>query len=192
MRIALSPMVSRFLAGMLLLLVVLTVAIVVVMPIIDGLAGAELSNQEYRLALARSRILDQELKNLKAQLTEIRQVQASQSGFLEGANESLATAQLQNRIKTIVETGGGELRSTQVLPVRDEGKFRRIIVRGQMATNTTAMQRIFYDIESASPYLILDNIDIRARPSARTPENAPTDTMLDVRFDLYGYVRANS
>jgi hypothetical protein len=76
--------------------------------------------------------------------------------------------------------------------VRDEGKFRRIIVRGQMATNTVAMQRIFYDIESASPYLILDNIDIRARPSPRTPENGPTDPMLDVRFDLYGYVRANS
>jgi general secretion pathway protein M len=192
MKIALSPMVSRFLAGMLLLLVVLTVAVGVVMPTIDNLAGAELSNQEYRLALARSRVLDQELKNVSRQLTETRQVQASQSGFLEGANESLATAQLQNRIKTIIETGGGELRSTQVLPVRDEGKFRRIIVRGQMATNTAAMQRIFYDIESASPYLILDNIDIRARPSSRAPENDPTDTMLDVRFDLYGYVRANS
>jgi general secretion pathway protein M len=192
MKIALSPMVSRLLAGMLLFLVVLTVAVGVIMPIIDNLAGAELSNQEYRLALARSRVLDQELKNVSRQLTEMRQVQASQSGFLEGANESLATAQLQNRIKTIVETGGGELRSTQVLPVRDEGKFRRIIVRGQMATNTAAMQRIFYDIESASPYLILDNIDIRARPSPRAPENDPTDTMLDVRFDLYGYVRADS
>lgn len=192
MNIALSPTVSRFLAGMLFLLIVLIVAVGVVMPIIDGLAGAELSNQEYRLALARSRVLDHELKNLNRQLIEIRQVQASQSGFLGGANESLATAQLQNRIKTIIDTGGGELRSTQVLPVRDEGKFRRIIVRGQMATNTVAMQRIFYDIESASPYLILDNIDIRARPSPRTPENGPTDTMLDVRFDLYGYVRANS
>jgi general secretion pathway protein M len=191
-KIALSPMVSRFLAGMLLLLIVLIVAVGVVMPIIDGLAGAELSNREYRLALARSRVLDQGLKNLNRQLIEIREVQASQSGFLGGANESLATAQLQNRIKTIIETGGGELRSTQVLPVRDEGKFRRIIVRGQMATNTAAMQRIFYDIESASPYLILDNIDIRARPSPRTPENVPTDPMLDVRFDLYGYVRANS
>jgi general secretion pathway protein M len=192
MKIALSPMVGRFLAGMLLLLVVLTVAVVVVVPIIDGLAGAELSNEEYRLALARGRALDRELKSLNGQSTEIRQVQAAQSGFLDGANESLATAQLQNRIKTIVETDGGELRSTQVLPVRDEGKFRRIIVRGQMATNTAAMQRIFYDIESASPYLILDNIDIRARPSAHAQDNVPTDTMLDVRFDLYGYVRGNS
>jgi hypothetical protein len=192
MKIALSPTISRFLAGMLLLLVVLAVAIGVVVPIIDGLAGAELSNDEYRLALARGRGLDQELKNINGQLTQIRQVQASQSGFLDGANESLATAQLQNRIKTIVETGGGELRSTQVLPVRDEGKFRRIIVRGQMATNTAAMQRIFYDVEAAFPYLILDNIDMRARPSSRAQENVPTDTMLDVRFDLYGYVRGNS
>jgi general secretion pathway protein M len=189
MKIALSPIVGRFLAGMLLFLVVVAVVTGVIVPIVDGLAGAELSNQEYRLALTRGRALDRELKNLYEQLAEIRQVQASQSGFLEGANDSLATAQLQNRIKMIIETGGGELRSTQVLPVRDEGKFRRISVRGQMATNTAAMQHIFYDIESAYPYLILDNIDIRARPSPHARENAPTDTMLDVRFDLYGYVR---
>jgi general secretion pathway protein M len=192
MRIALSPMISQFLAGLLLLLIGLMAVVCVVVPIIDGFAGAERSNQEYRLALARGRALDQELKDLGREFAEMRQAQASQSGLLEGANESLATAQLQNRIKTIIETGGGELRSTQVLPVRDEGKFRRIIVRGQMATDTAAMQRIFYDIESASPYLILDNIDIRARPSPHASDNNPTDTMLDVRFDLYGYVRANS
>jgi general secretion pathway protein M len=192
MKIALSPLVSRVLAVALLLLVVSAVAIGVVMPIVDGFARADLANQELRLALARGRVLDQELKNRTAQLTEVRKVQASQAGFLEGSNESLATAQLQNRLKTIVEAGGGDLRSTQVLPVRDEGKFRRIIVRGQMATSTAALQRIFYDIEAASPYLILDNIDIRARPSPRAREDVPTDPMLDVRFDLYGYVRAKS
>jgi general secretion pathway protein M len=192
MKIVLSAMVSRIAAGMLFVLVLLMVVVGIIVPIADGLAGAKLSSEEYQSALMRGRVIDQELKNLNRQLTELRQVQASQSGFLEGGNESLATAQLQNRIKTIVETDGGELRSTQVLPVRDDGKFRRIIVRGQMATNTIAMQRVFYDIESASPYLILDNIDIRARPSSHAQENGPTDPMLDIRFDLYGYVRGNS
>jgi general secretion pathway protein M len=192
MKLFLPPIASRLLAALLLLLVVVTIMVVVVMPIVDSFAITRLSNEEYRSALARSRVLDLELKNITAQLAEIRQAQSSQSGFLQGANESLATAQLQNRIKSLVEAGGGELRSTQVLPVRDEGKFRRIIVRGQMATNTTGMQHIFYDIESASPYLILDNIDIRARPSPGSPDNSPQDTMLDVRFDIYGYVRGAS
>ena len=192
MKLSFPPIVGRFVAALLLLLVVLFVAVVVVMPITDGFAVAEQSNEEYQAALARSRVLDLELKTITAQLAEIRQSQSSQSGFLQGANESLATAQLQNRIKSLVEAGGGELRSTQVLPVRDEGKFRRIIVRGQMATNTTAMQHIFYDIESASPYLILDNVDIRARPSSRSQESTPEDAMLDVRFDIYGYVRGAS
>jgi general secretion pathway protein M len=177
---------------LLLLAVIATVVVVVVMPIIDSFAVAKLSNEEYRSALAHSRVLDVEIKNTAAQLAELRQAQSSQSGFLQGANESLATAQLQNRIKSLVEAGGGELRSTQVLPVRDEGKFRRIIVRGQMATNTTAMQHIFYEIESASPYLILDNIDIRARPTPGIKEDSPQDTLLDVRFDIYGYIRATS
>jgi general secretion pathway protein M len=192
MKLSLPPLASRGLAAALLLLVVVMVMVAVVMPIIDSFAIAKLSNEEYRSALARSRVLDLELKNITAQLGELRQAQSSQSGFLQGANESLATAQLQNRIKSLVEAGGGELRSTQVLPVRDEGKFRRIIVRGQMSTNTTGMQHIFYDIESASPYLILDNIDIRARPNAGAQGNSPQDTMLDVRFDIYGYVRGAS
>jgi general secretion pathway protein M len=192
MKFSLPPLVGRGLAVLLLLIVVMTVLVAMVFPIIDSLADADRSNEEYRKALAHSRRLEFDLKNLAAQLVELRQVQSSQSGFLQGANESLATAQLQNRIKNLVETGGGELRSTQVLPVRDEGKFRRIIVRGQMAANTAALQRIFYDIESASPYLILDNIDIRARPSPRLQDAFPEDTMLDVRFDLYGYVRGTT
>lgn len=192
MKLSLPPIVSRVVAAALLLVGLLTVTIVVVMPIIDGFAVAKQSNEEYRAASARSRALDLELKNIAAQLAEIRQARSSQSGFLQGANESLVTAQLQNRIKSLVEAGGGELRSTQVLPVRDEGKFRRIIVRGQMATNMTAMQHIFYDIESASPYLMLDNVDVRARPSPRAQDGSPEDTMLDVRFDIYGYVRGTS
>jgi general secretion pathway protein M len=192
MKLSLPPVAGRILAALLLLFVVAAIMTLVVMPIIDSFAVARLSNEEYRSALARGRVLDLELKNLTAQLAEVRQAQSSQSGFLQGANESLATAQLQNRIKSLVEAGGGELRSTQVLPVRDEGKFRRIIVRGQMATNTTGMQHIFYDIESASPYLILDNIDIRARPNPGAQDNAAQDTMLDVRFDIYGYIRGAS
>jgi general secretion pathway protein M len=189
MRLSLPPALGRLLAATLFVFLIGGIAGGVVMPVLDALAEAELSNDEYQLALGRGRALDRELKSVKAQLADIRQVQAAQSGFLDGANDSLATAQLQSRVKTIIETSGGELRSTQVLPVRDEGKFRRIIVRGQMAANIAAMQRIFYDIESASPYLFLDNIDIRARPSPRAQDNVPTDPMLDVRFDLYGYVR---
>src|SRR5258708_1282663 len=117
MKLSFPPIVGRFVAALLLLLVVLFVAVVVVMPITDGFAVAEQSNEEYQAALARSRVLDLELKTITAQLAEIRQSQSSQSGFLQGANESLATAQLQNRIKSLVEAGGGELRSTQVLPV---------------------------------------------------------------------------
>jgi general secretion pathway protein M len=192
MKLSLPPIFSRVLAAALLLVAVLMVTTVVVMPIIDGFAAAKQSNEEYRSALARSRALDLQLRNTTAQLAEARQAQSSQSGFLQGSNESIVTAQLQNRIKSLVEAGGGELRSTQVLPVRDEGKFRRIIVRGQMATNMTAMQRIFYEIEAASPYLMLDNVDVRARPGQRAQDGAAEDTMLDVRFDIYGYVRGAS
>ena len=54
--------------------------------------------------------------------------------------------------------------------------------------NTAALQRVFYDLESATPFLFLDNVEIRSRP-ARRASGPEDDPILEVRFDLYGYMR---
>src|SRR5258708_1911747 len=88
---------------------------------------------------------------------------------MQSSNSSLAAAELQNRIKSSVEAAHGELRSTQILPAREEGAFRRISIRGQIAVNTAALQRGFYDLESASPFFFLDNLQISPPPAPRPP-----------------------
>ena len=109
-------------------------------------------------------------------------------GFLQGANESLAAADVQNRIKTLAEASKGELKSTQILPPQDEGKFRRIAVRAQMTLKLAAVQRVFHGLEASSPLLFLDNVNVRAR-SDRWREEPADDPILDIRFDVYGYTR---
>jgi general secretion pathway protein M len=121
----------------------------------------------------------------------LKQGQGSTVGFLASPNESLAAAELQSRLRSTVDAVHGDLRSVQILPARDEGLFRRVSVRGQISATLPALQRVLYQLETATPLLFLDNVDIRARPvrPGRTSAEAP---VLDVRFDLSAYMRRAS
>jgi general secretion pathway protein M len=186
-----SALLGRLAAVLLLLGVVLLFTLAVVLPAIGQYDAYNETADQWRSMLGRNREMDRRIVELRARLAELRKVQASQPGFLDGANESLAAAQLQSRIKALVESTRGELKSTQIVPGRDEGKFRRIVVRAQMAVSTRALQRIVYEVEAALPFLFLDNVDVRTQPSSASTRSAQTteDPILDVRFDLFGYIR---
>lgn len=185
---ALTPRASRLLALGILAALLLLVFFGFVSPLLDAYRQAGAASEQYRAALEHTRNTGSDLAGLRAELARLKEHQASAVGFMQGSNPSLATADLQNRIKSSVEAARGELRSTQILPARDEGAFRRISIRGQIAVNMAALQRVFYDLESATPFLFLDNVEIRSRP-ARRSTSPDDDPVLEVRFDLYGYMR---
>ena len=185
---ALTPRSSRALALGILAALLLLAFFGLVSPIIDAYRQASSSVEQYRAALEHTRHGGNDLAGLRAELARLKEHQASAVGFMQSSNPSLAAAELQNRIKSSVEAARGELRSTQILPARDDGTFRRISIRGQIAVNTAALQRVFYDLESATPFLFLDNVEIRSRP-ARRASGPEDDPILEVRFDLYGYMR---
>jgi len=185
---ALTPRASRLLALGILAALLLLAFFGFVSPLLDAYRQAGAASEQYRAALEHTRNSGSDLAGLRAELAHLKEHQASAVGFMQGSNPSLAAADLQNRIKSSVEAARGELRSTQILPARDEGAFRRISIRGQIAVNMAALQRVFYDLESATPFLFLDNVEIRSRP-ARRSTSPDDDPVLEVRFDLYGYMR---
>jgi general secretion pathway protein M len=185
---ALTPRASRVLAVGILAALLLLAFFGFVSPLLDAYRQAGAASEQYRNALEHTAHTGSDLAGLRAELARLKEHQASAVGFMQGSNPSLAAADLQNRIKSSVEAARGELRSTQILPARDEGAFRRISIRGQIAVNMAALQRVFYELESATPFLFLDNVEIRSRP-ARRSTGAEDDPVLEVRFDLYGYMR---
>lgn len=190
MTIALSPFLRRVLAITILVTLVFAVVSGVVLPILDGYQSDRRSIDLMRAAIARSQGIANELPAFRSELAGLQRQPTSQGGFLQGPNESMITAQLQNRVKRVVEMARGELRSTQILPSREEGRFRRIAIRGQMSVGTPALQRTFYELESTSPFLFIDNVEIRARLAPRQRDRNIQDMVLDVRFDVYGYQRS--
>jgi len=189
MNLALSPKLSRALALTLLFALLWIIYSGVVGPLLDHYSAARSSRAQLENALARAKHTGHTLGELQAELAQLKERGMSGAGTIQSPNESLAAAELQNRIKSSVERAKGELRSTQILPSREEGVFQRISIRGQISGNLEALQRIFYEFEAASPLLFLDNIDIRVRPERRPNEATNDNPVLDIRFDLYGYIR---
>ena len=189
MKPALSPALSRALALTILAALLWLGYAAIARPLLDKYETARSSAEELRAALSRAGRISGEAARLQAELDRLKQRRASALGFLQSANESLAAAELQNRIKSSVEAAHGELRSTQILPAHDDGPFRQIAVRGQIAVSLAVLQRIFYDFESAPPFLFLDNVEIRVRNTRPTGDRGAEDPVIEVRFDLSGYMR---
>jgi len=187
MTLAFSPAFRRIVALAILALLLLLGASAVawVAGEYDAAQGAA---QQLQAAIERRQQAEAKLAESQAELAALKQHQPSAVGFLQSSTESLAAAELQSRIKTSVEAAHGELRSTQILPGREEGGFRRVAIRGQIVVDMGSMQRMFYELEASAPFLFIDNVEIRARATSRARVQGE-NPQLDVRFDLSGYLR---
>lgn len=189
MSIALSPKLSRALALTILLALLSFLYSGLVQPLWDHYTATRGSRAQLENALLRVRQTGRTLGDLQTELARLKEHGTSSTGTMQSPNESLAAAELQNRIKSSVEGARGEVRSTQILPSREEGVFQRISIRGQISVNLEGLQRVLYEFESRSPLLFLDNVDIRVRQMRQSNEIVTDNPVLDVRFDLYGYIR---
>jgi hypothetical protein len=96
---------------------------------------------------------------------------------------------LQERLKSLVLREGGQFKSAQIMPVKGVDKARRLTVRGQMVLDLPALLHVIYDLEASTPFLFVDNLDVRA--ITNTQKAGSTDgSLLDVHLDLYGFMRS--
>jgi len=161
----------------------------VVAPIVVGYAetdaavaqATELLDRYRRVAAARP-ALQERLDTLKSRQSEI-------GTYLGGETDALAGAELQELVNATVAKSGGGLRSVQILPVKDDGGFRRIGVRVQMTASIAQVLRVLHGLEAGSTLLFVDNLEVSNR-RARRRRNQPVemDPTLLVRLDLFGYL----
>lgn len=187
--VTLSPALRRVLAVAILVAILAALGALVVEPVTAKFASYDRAVAQSQALLARYLRIGGERERLQVQLEQVRRTQASRGGFLEGASGELVAAELQNKAKNLVDANGGNLKSVQILKEQDENNFRRVAIRVTMTANTVAVQNIFYSLETANPYLFLDNVDIRAsrRRAQKTRTQGAGD--LQVRYDVYGYMR---
>jgi general secretion pathway protein M len=193
MSVTLSPPLARLVAISLLLVVLFLGYAALIAPLLEAWREARGAIADAQGALLRMADAPESLAARRQMLADLQQRQRAAEGLLQGDSETLIAAQLQNRIKTLVDAAQGEVTSMQVLQTRNDGGFRKIAVRGQVLVGLPGLQKVLYELEAGVPYLFLDNVEIRVQQSpSRVRDEPKRDPPHDVRFDLYGFARGTS
>jgi general secretion pathway protein M len=185
---ALSP---RWLAVGLLIAVVLVIILVVIVPVVnkemelhDAKNNLVFRLQQYERILAKKDAVIASMDTIKQQHEE--------QGYFNSQNtDALASAEMQEFIKKAIVDAGGQLSSTQALPVSNKGKFSRITVRVRMTGNSEVLRAVLYKIETSTPLIIIDQIDIRPMRGKRnrTTRQIESSNELNVNFQAVSFMR---
>lgn len=149
----------------------------------DAMAGAQADLAHYRAEIAAR-------PRLERARAALDRDDATLSTLLPGASDSLASANLQGLVKTLVEHRGGQLRSAQAVAAGTAGGLEKITVQFELTLPLGALEGATYDLESRSPYLYLDEIDVRPEIYADARSGAPSS--VHVTWTVHGYRSAGS
>lgn len=194
MELANNPKAQRWLAVGLLGLVILLICLIILLPIVNK--GLELHETKENLAFNLNkyeRILagkDAIVGNIDA----IKQQHEEQGYFNTQGTSALASAQMQEFIKQTIVQAGGQLSSTQVLPSTSKEKFNRITISVRMTGNIEVLRDVLYKLETATPLIVIEQMDIRPMRSVRnrvTRQVEPSNG-LNINFQAVGFMRSES
>lgn len=186
---ALPAWASRSTALGVLALVMLLAYALAVAPLLSAYGETDRALVRARDNLVRYDELARARPALLRQIEDLRAREKSDSAYLQGATDALAAAELQERVSGAITGSGGTLTSTQPLPVAEEGGFRRVAVRVQFSGTIAAVHAALHALESAKPFVLIDNLDLRSRTVRRPGGGDDVDPVLLVRLDLMGYLR---
>lgn len=189
-----SKLSQRWLALGLLALVLLVFSLLVVMPIINK--GLELNESKQALAFRLQqyeRVLATK-DRVAANVEQIKQAYAEQGYLNSQQTSALASAELQEFIKKTIVEAGGQLSSTQVLPVSTKGEFTRITISVRMTGSSEVLRTVLYNIETSAPLIVIDQIDIRPMRGVRnrTTRQLELSNELNVNFQAVSFMRKQS
>ncbi|MBM4206732.1 MAG: general secretion pathway protein GspM [Gammaproteobacteria bacterium] len=187
-----NPQSQRWLAVGLLVLVVLFIFSIAIFPLIGK--GLELHDKKDDLAFTLKKY-----ENILAgknaiigNIEDIKQQHEEQGYFNTQGTSALASAQMQEFIKQAIVQAGGQLSSTQVLPSANKDKFNPITVSVRMTGNIEVLRSVLYKLETATPLIVIEQLDIRPMRSIRnrlTHQIEPSNG-LNINFQAVSFMRS--
>jgi general secretion pathway protein M len=182
----LTPRQSRAAALVILVFAVAIVICVIAVPL-------WLLNRRYDSALDDSTIrLGRYSKivgmrdGLQKKAAQVKALEANHH-WLKSASPALVAAELQEQARTIIDANGGKLSSSQTLAHKDDGPYRQVSVALQLTAPLSAIKKMLHALESAHPYLFIDNFSIRAPYNVGARIELTPEPDLLVQFNLTGY-----
>ena len=186
--------IQRWLALGLLMLVLAIIIFVVLVPLITtGMAYHEEKN-DLLFRLQRQQTIAGRESLVAEDLESVKQAFLQQEYFSTSSTEALASAELQNIVKTAVSDAGGQLTSTQGLPGKLDGGFFRVSVKVRMTATMEALVSVLHTIETAVPVLIVEQLDINPVRGVRNRKTNKIEAsnQLNVSFEVVSFMRSQT
>lgn len=186
-----SKQMQRWLAVGLLVAAILIISLVVIVPVFSkGMELHEAKNnlafrlQQYERILARKDAVIASMNAIKEQYQGRGLLNRQGTG-------ALASAEVQEFIKKTIVEAGGQLSSTQALPVTSKNEFSRITVSVRMTGNSEVLRAVLYKIETATPLIIINQIDVRPLRGVRnrTTRQIGQSNELNINFQAVSFMR---
>jgi len=186
-----SKQMQRWLAVTLLVAAILIVSLAVIVPLANkGLELLDAKNnlvfriQQYERILARKDAVIASMIAIKEQYQKRGLLNRQSTG-------ALASAEVQEFIKKVITEAGGQLSSTQALPLSTKNEFSRITVSVRMTGNSEVLRAVLYKLETSTPLLIINQIEIRPMRGVRsraTRQIEPSNE-LNINFQAVSFMR---
>jgi len=140
----------------------------------------------------------QQRPQVERQLAAAQAALGKQPGFLSEPSAELATAALTQRLETVVGQASPGNRSCAItnrspFPAGGGERFPRVVVQVTLRCGVPETAAVLHALESGSPRLFVDNLNILAQSfNFRTPNAPDSAGGLNVSFDLSGYLNPSA
>jgi general secretion pathway protein M len=128
-------------------------------------------------------------------LLELQDRRADESLFLEGDDFNEAAAGMSEQLNQMIRTQAEDtcqIVSRQPVRPRVEERFQRVTVNARMRCDIEDLAKILYSLETGIPMVLAEELTVikpRARRSRRGNEEIQQQVLLDIRFNMSGYLR---
>jgi len=134
--------------------------------------------------LARYRRVSAQAPEYRKALEQVR-AKDGRRFFLKNTAANLAGVELQEIVRSAIESNGGRITTSQNQATRDEGHYKVVGVTFQFFATTPNLQRILYSLETQQPYLVVDTLTLRPLNAFRGFRPvAGQDPELNVQMDV--------
>ena len=149
---------------------------------------------DLRTQLARFQTVASRRETLQTRLSQIRNSQKDADLFIEDPEFDEAAASMSGRIGEMVRTRADEscqIVSRQPVRPRVQERFQKVTVNVRMRCNAEDFLQILYQMETGTPLMLVDDLNIirpRTRRRTRSAQTAAQGA-LDIRFNVSGYLK---
>lgn len=128
------------------------------------------------------------LKNDHQRALDVLKAREATRFFLKNSAPNLVSAELTDMVRPMLESNGSRLTSIQPVTVKDDAGFRLYTLVVGFNATPAALQKTLYALETAMPYLFLDNVTLRATvPRGFKPApNQEPEVTAQIEIQAYG------